>query len=319
MENSKVSERNWKGEWKQVEDKKPSLQISVHSPEVSGSMMSKHINYTVQSEPLKFSVKRRFNDFVWLRDILVSRYHALLIPSLPMTTSFNVTSTVISGKTDVNGSFVQNRMFQLNLFMRELCKIPFLLNDKCLEAFISLHDEKEFKVYVESSAKLTIAVTADYDQYKVTVVESMLLSGDIEKSITEVRRQLDVLKTTLKAMESQYLLVAQHAISYSKEIQTLFSNVVTWNAVESDLCDSTKTDMVNAYGADIKNQLSVLLGGNHIWIQTTQDLPKVIANTILSNISFQMAQIEGFRDFFSGRDNLVRDLGTDLFYQLILI
>lgn len=62
------------------------LQTTVSEPEQTGSYMSKHITYLIRTEPYTYLVRRRYTDFVWLREVLQKRYIGMLLPSLPPKT-----------------------------------------------------------------------------------------------------------------------------------------------------------------------------------------------------------------------------------------
>lgn len=147
-------ELSWPQDWSLLEESQqathPKLSVSVTSPETISSMMSKYVVYTVKTEPTGYSVRRRYKDFAWLRDVLLQRYTGLFIPSLPATTLFSGKSSLAGGKTDVEGDYVKNRLSQLHMFAQQICKIPFLRTDPSLFAFISVQGEREFKAIVDN-------------------------------------------------------------------------------------------------------------------------------------------------------------------------
>lgn len=59
------------------------LNTTVSEPQVAGGMMSKHVTYLVRTEPYTYLVRRRYSDFVWLRETLQRRFVGMLLPSLP--------------------------------------------------------------------------------------------------------------------------------------------------------------------------------------------------------------------------------------------
>lgn len=147
-------ELSWLQDWSALEESEqathPKLSVSVTSPETISSMMSKYVVYTVKTEPTGYSVRRRYKDFAWLRDVLLQRYTGLFIPALPATTRFTGKTSLAGGKTDVEGDYVKNRLSQLHMFAQQLCKIPFLRTDPSLFAFISVQGEREFKAIVDN-------------------------------------------------------------------------------------------------------------------------------------------------------------------------
>jgi len=78
--------------------------------------MNKHVNYLVRTEPYTYLVRRRYSDFVWLRETLVSRYVGLLVPSLPP-------KTFTQAKSNDGSNHVKQRMRMLGLFLEKLVEV----------------------------------------------------------------------------------------------------------------------------------------------------------------------------------------------------
>lgn len=114
--------------------------------------MTKYIVYNVRTDPAGFIVKRRYNDFAWLRESLINAYPGLFIPALPTTSGFRG-RTAGGGKTDVESDYVKNRMTQLQLFLNKLSKIPFLKTDSSLLGFLSITGDKEYKGFMDAKDK----------------------------------------------------------------------------------------------------------------------------------------------------------------------
>eukprot|EP01035_Chromulina_nebulosa_P019160 gene19160-25002_t len=250
-----------------LSQEKPKLMIFVQNPEVLGSLMSK-------TEPLGYSVKRRYNDFVWLREILTSRYLGLFIPALPSTTPFSVAKTMmvagINSKTD---------------------------------------DEKEFKNTVDSTTKNpNLIIKNDGMNLLKILLDKITIGIESERILFDLRKQLDSLRNTLKQVELQVMNTGKQALAYSKDVELLSQSVIQWNNHEIDLSDPTKCECPNTHGGDIKRNLIALVKGNDLWLQNAQIIPKMIATVLLANIQFQLVQVEGFRDFLIMRDNYIKEL-----------
>ena len=71
------------------------IQIKVGSFEkVEGKMFSKaYVSYLITTLPFNWNVRRRFSDFEWLRQHLVTNYSYCLIPSIPKK-SKNITKKI---------------------------------------------------------------------------------------------------------------------------------------------------------------------------------------------------------------------------------
>ena len=114
--------------------------------------MSSHVNYTVNTnttnEKYSYSqsvVIRRYNDFLWLHDILTDEYPYAVIPPMPEKNTMN--------RFEIE--FVENRRASLQSFLREIAADPLLKESKRLRTFLTADDEKfaEEKAETKSSLK----------------------------------------------------------------------------------------------------------------------------------------------------------------------
>ncbi|KAJ1392301.1 hypothetical protein B484DRAFT_439492 [Ochromonadaceae sp. CCMP2298] len=174
----KVQNKNWEIEWEDFSSgfRDSVIGVSVSTPElVTGSLLSKHVVYCVRTEPMNYVVRRQYNDFAWLRDVLTATYEGLVIPSGPATTMF--TSNAVN--TGGNSS---------------------------LAAFLSVQNDKEFKA-------LTNAPVAHMWEARVGnegVAASLRLVDNTEMNpvetdqlIADFKRQLDVLHGTLRQLDHE--------------------------------------------------------------------------------------------------------------------
>ena len=114
--------------------------------------MSSHVNYTVNTnttnEKYSYSqsvVVRRYNDFLWLHDILTDEYPYAVIPPMPEKNTMN--------RFEIE--FVETRRASLQSFLREIAADPLLKESKRLRTFLTADDEKfaEEKAETKSSLK----------------------------------------------------------------------------------------------------------------------------------------------------------------------
>ena len=114
--------------------------------------MSSHVNYTVLTNTTnekysytQSSVVRRYNDFLWLHDILTDEYPYAVIPPMPEKNTMN--------RFEIE--FVEVRRAALQAFLREIAASPLLKDSKRLRTFLTEDDEKfaEEKAETKSSLK----------------------------------------------------------------------------------------------------------------------------------------------------------------------
>ena len=94
------------------------------------------IETNIFSENINWAVKRRYKDFVWLREILRKLFPFLFIPPLP--------DKKIGSKRFEN-KFISKRMNLLNEFLNNLLLIEEIKNSIAFVAFLSIRDNNLFE------------------------------------------------------------------------------------------------------------------------------------------------------------------------------
>ena len=111
------------------------IEISVKDPKkVSGGFFSKDfILYLVTTNPLKISVKRKHDDFIWLRERLSIIYNLNVLPRLPK-----------KGKVNED-KHINKRLRNLEKFLNYLIKDPLIKSSNILYDFLTLDKDKDFE------------------------------------------------------------------------------------------------------------------------------------------------------------------------------
>uniref|UniRef100_A0A914XKR7 PX domain-containing protein n=1 Tax=Plectus sambesii TaxID=2011161 RepID=A0A914XKR7_9BILA len=124
-----------------VEPSEPSvstdLEVRVDKPEKIMSTMDTYITFRVLTKTRRsdfmqseYEVRRRYNDFVWLRQRLEQEYPMLLIPPLPEKHS-------VYSLDRFDPAFVKARCYLLHLFLVGLVVIPKLNRNEDLRLFLT--------------------------------------------------------------------------------------------------------------------------------------------------------------------------------------
>ena len=151
-----------------LNDKK--LFITVSNPkEKEGGVFSKnYILYEVHTDPLGWTVHRRFSDFENLRKLIAKNFPSFYIPPL------------LNKKSD-EVDFISNRMYFLNLFINDLVKNESFKCSEILMTFLSYENrgkfDSKFKEYtlqkpsqnIEEYKTLDGKVTILYDEQKKNI------------------------------------------------------------------------------------------------------------------------------------------------------
>ena len=104
---------------------------------VSDSILkNSYLIYDITTAKLNWFVNRRYSDFVWLREILISLFPTVLIPQLPKKKI---------GNRRFEDDFVEKRLKGLQNFLDEVLKNEILKTAEPLKTFLSLTERGFFE------------------------------------------------------------------------------------------------------------------------------------------------------------------------------
>ena len=187
---------------------KKNVEIIVSDPETKeGGIFSKsYVTYLVTTKPFNFQVRRRFSEFEWLRNILMSQYINCIIPPLYKKTYF----------MGINDYIITKRMRILNKFMNEILSNPLLENSQIFYDFITIKDSKEFsnkknayeKLYPpekgEEIKTLTGEINIGFDNKKDAITDRIKVNSENnEELMKKITKEYKILNNNLNGVVSQ--------------------------------------------------------------------------------------------------------------------
>ena len=148
------------------------LIIKVSDPKViEGNFFSKsYVTYLVETKPVGFIVRRRFNDFIWLHDILKQLYINCVIPPLSK-------KNYIYGIKDYQ---IAKRIRVLQKFMTEISVHPLLKHSQIFYEFITIKEDKDFIKKKDEYSKINFPKKAE---------DIKTLSGELNITINYDKEQ----------------------------------------------------------------------------------------------------------------------------------
>ena len=210
------------------------------------------MTYLINTEPLAYAVRRRYNDFVWLRDTLANKYRGLYIPALPSSSY-----SVFKSSTDVSGDYIRLRMTQLDIFMQQLSKILFLRTDPSLLGFLSIIDDSEFKAFLDSP------VNKSYANPGLISWNNLLESfhSDVHAGVNaaDLFKQLDTLKNTFTKLEMSSMQLGKHALKFVAIQQGFNSALGAWTTAEAELPSNLARTNLQASSKAARDGADILL------------------------------------------------------------
>lgn len=260
---------------------------SVKNP---GFFSKKFIVYELVTSGLGWSVKRRYSDFLWLRNILSLTNPGSFIPPVP--------NKKLTGNFSEN--FIKKRQLLLNNFIKIILHDPILRSSPDTLIFLKEPDDKILQKYQKSRTKV---------QRPSNISEILTLNGDTVCDFNEHSLLFETLTDYLDvsvALESQFKLkvnnliestrhlsktlnefseilqeLQDHEEKYSESSKNLFesakSSIVKWSTHEEIAANNLKTDLKYQFTMKISDKSvlqDLLLQRQHYFSNYKKQLKK---------------------------------------------
>ena len=187
--------------------------------------------------PSNGHVRRRFRDFVWIRETLVKRYIGMILPEIPKKNMV------------INEKLLQTRMRGLTSFLIKLVASPFLRTDTTVINFFSMEDETSWQAYKKSLSTNSVATrgensivnegfsrwTMALQAYRVPENENIILA--------KVRSDVAVLEMLLQKIVPESEKVVEAAEEFASIMQ--------------GFCGLLRIDDINAKTAHVLDMASI--------------------------------------------------------------
>ena len=246
------------------------IEITVTDPQkVNNGFFSRtYVNFLIKTNPINLKVRRKHDDFVWLRERLSIIYHLNVLPRLPK-------------KGKVNGDMhINKRMRNLQLFLNYLLKDDLIKNSQIFYDFLTIDKDEDFekkkKIYnklktttevkeIKSlEGKLKIEVTPENEKLLSKIKDNALGNETILKQINDnfklLKLQMDAVISRTesffplfdKLIKLRKIYLPNNVILESyKQLKNIFKS---W----SEVLKKQK----HFFNIDVKEYLK-LLGGNY--------------------------------------------------------
>ena len=205
----RLSERNG------ISDEK-NLVIKISQPKiVEGNFFSKsYVTYLVETNPFGFQVRRRFNDFIWLHDMLKQLYINAIVPPI-------YKKNYIYGLKDEQ---MEKRIRTLEKFITEVSVHPLLRNSQIFYDFITMNNDKDFLRKKDDYGKIIFPKQAE-DIKTITGNINISVNYDKEQYADKIKSIAETNEGMMKKMiqEYKYLNIQlQNVITKIKKINTIW-------------------------------------------------------------------------------------------------
>ena len=196
------------------------ITIKIDQPKkIEGGLFSKsYITYLITTEPLNLSVRRRYNDFEWLRNILINLFPQNVIPKY---------SKIRNAGDRFGDEYTKKRIRTLEKFLVYLLKDPLLKNSQIIYDFLSINKDDEF-----NNKKITynkLRTPSNLNEIKsIDAEEKVILNPENENFIIKVKKNSDINVLLFKQLSSDLRDVKFHMDNMSqslKNLSTTFDNL----------------------------------------------------------------------------------------------
>ena len=214
--------------------------------------LANHLQFSISGKDIPQGIKRRYNDFLQLREKLIENWPGVYIPNIPSKKKVG----------ELNRKTVLLRIRALNVFLSNISKIPFLSQSEEIKSFQTLTDDfgKAIEKMPKSSfveilekyknAFPTYNVNYDFNQgkEKINLFNSFLKK--IKNNLSTFKKAVDISVDKRKEDILQYFEITHNLISYEKTnimkyIDDYYDKLIFNNEKNSKLKE--KLEKINEY------------------------------------------------------------------------
>lgn len=188
----------------------------------------------METNPLEFSVRRRFSDFEWLQNTLLTLYPSHYI-------------TLLSKKNDgdrFSEEFLEKRMRALTKFMNHLLENPELRNSQILYSFLTLNEKNKFEEAKKKFGKLKEPQSYS-DMSTISGKVSLSLTNDTDTYYANIKKNTSSYLHLIKNFKKNCKMLLELLGSLSQKLKDI-SNDFEEMHKNSEKCYENQ-DIINSY------------------------------------------------------------------------
>ncbi|XP_033223633.1 sorting nexin-30-like [Belonocnema kinseyi] len=206
------------------------LQVKVDNPQKHVETLETYITFCITTKSTRpeynegeYVVRRRYNDFIWLRQKLVETYPTHIIPPMPGKHS------LLAQLDRYSKEFIIARMKLLHVFLNRIVNHPILSCDKSLHIFLTCKPA-EFSVHRKNRGNVLVKVTDSLPN--ITSVYSMKLRN---LEFEQIREYCFSLSEKLATMDKISHRIYKERQDYLMELHQLHPIFTLWATTEPEL------------------------------------------------------------------------------------
>jgi len=191
------------------DDPGPMRKIMITETEERGILLAKHTVYIIKCEPhfpKVIQVARRYNHFIWLRNILQKQFPSTFIPPTPEKNRL--------ASLTKNKKFFEERRSDLERFLNRLEVIPYFHSNQALLIFLTCPESTFIKKTTQFEKELMIISSSERLRSLNPSCAAIKLPTDLDFEIERYRNEFSVRRQELDEIYTKCL---QLLMSYERE------------------------------------------------------------------------------------------------------
>ncbi|XP_066249307.1 sorting nexin-7-like [Euwallacea similis] len=215
-------------------DENSDLCVKIDNPEKNLETMETYITFRVTTRVARiefpnheYVVRRRYNDFLWLRQKLMECHQFCIIPPLPGKHS-------LIGQLDrYSKDFILARMKSLNMFIARVCQHPILSCNENFKIFLTA-SPPDFATYKKKRSSITSSNGNLATISQGNSSHSLLKNRHIE--FDKMKLYLSILTDKLSAIERISSRINKEHTDLISELNNYYPIFTKWANLEPQLC-----------------------------------------------------------------------------------
>ncbi|XP_043472791.1 sorting nexin-30-like [Leptopilina heterotoma] len=206
------------------------LQVKVDNPQKHVETLETYITFRITTKSTRsefeegeYTVRRRYNDFIWLRQKLVEAYPTHIIPPMPGKHS------LLAQLDRYSKEFIIARMKLLHIFLNRIVNHPILSYNKSLIIFLT-SKSAEFSVHRKNRSSVLVKVADSLPN-----ISSVYTTKQNNSEFEHVREYCLSLSEKLATMDKISQRIYKERLDYLMELHQLHPIFTLWATTEPEL------------------------------------------------------------------------------------
>ncbi|CAF1191910.1 unnamed protein product [Adineta steineri] len=290
------------------------IKICVCDPKKHKSNLDSYVTYLVNTQTYNDSVKinetnvrRRYNDFIWLKNLLDMKYPFNIISPLPAKHTLSNKLHVVAD----DGEFIRRRMIGLQNFLQRIIDNPVISIDSSVQLFLSADDDTLHTAQQQQTQATTISSVSPHisSTNSNPFRQPMGRGKPIPSEFSRTENQIQTLQDNLRKLERLTRKIETDQVSIQTEEEHLLSTFKQWLDIERkyDENDSFIDIVSSTQEKIVENQMDLLKYTNTKFIEPINEY--VLFTNVVQDVLKRRAQLS---------ENVTTNNSEEMFDQLTI-